>query len=283
MIDLTAHKIDRKGRLMLLAAAVLLSNAVARAQLEHKGPEKAIALAATLPPFDVVSVKQHNPADQKPMEESANMTIHDDVFEATNMPLSAIIEFAYDVKPDQVSGLSGPVSSARFDILAKVVPPNGGPMPKLTDGQLAAMIIPLLADRFQFKAHLLTKTLPIYELVVARGGPKFKLAEMDQTNTSWNLNGSNNDMVLTAKRASMADLAQALAGEVHRAVIDKTGLTGGADITLKWTDEVAADQGGPNVVSIYTAVEEQLGLKLQSSKGPVDTLVIDHAEMPSAN
>jgi uncharacterized protein (TIGR03435 family) len=81
----------------------------------------------------------------------------------------------------------------------------------------------------------------------------------------------------------MADLADTLTDQVHRKVIDKTGLTGRADITLKWSDNVAAQQGGPDVISIFTAVEEQLGLKLQPSKGPVDALVIDHAEMPSEN
>ena len=282
MIDRSVSKMDCMGRLMLLAVAILLSAAAAHAQLDHKGPENAIALAATLPPFDVVSVKKHDPADQQLMSESATMTIHDDVFVATNMPLNAILEFAYDVKQDQISGLSGPVSSARFDILAKVVPPNGGPMPKLTDSQLAAMIIPLLADRFHLKAHLQPKVMPVYDLVVARGGPKFQLSQTDTNNSNSNMSGSNNDMVLSTKGASMTDLAAALSDQVHRQVNDKTGLAGAADITLKWTSDEAADQGG-TVVSIFTAVEEQLGLKLQSSKGPVQTLVIAHAEMPSAN
>ena len=96
------------------------------------------------------------------------------------------------------------------------------------------------------------------------------------------MNASNNDNILTAKDASMSDIAAALSDQVHRQVIDKTGLKRGADITLKWTSDEAADQGG-TVASIFTAVEEQLGLKLQPAKGPVDTLVIDHAEMPSAN
>jgi uncharacterized protein (TIGR03435 family) len=81
----------------------------------------------------------------------------------------------------------------------------------------------------------------------------------------------------------MGDLAAVLTDQVHRQVIDKTGLTGHADITLKWSDDVAAQQGGPNVVSIFTAIQDQLGLKLVSSKGPVDTLVIDHVETPTEN
>jgi len=89
--------------------------------------------------------------------------------------------------------------------------------------------------------------------------------------------------VLSGNGDSMGDLADILSGLAGRKVIDKTGLTGHADITLKWSDDVAAEAGGPNVISIFTAIEEQLGLKLQPSKGPVDTLVIDHVEMPTAN
>ena len=96
------------------------------------------------------------------------------------------------------------------------------------------------------------------------------------------MSANNTDRILNAKSASVSDLAQALSDLVHRQVIDKTGLTGRADITLKWTADEAADQGG-TVLSIFTALQEQLGLKLVSSKGPVDTLVIDHIEMPTEN
>jgi len=267
---------------LLLFVALSVATTPARAQLSHKGPVSAIALAETTPPFDVISIKLHNPATDLPNEQSFNMSFHDDMFTASNVPLEMLVEFAYDIKSDQISGLSGPVSSAHFDIEAKVLAPDGGTPPKLTDGEMQAKLIPLLTERFHFKAHLQPKTLPVYDLVVQRGGPKIKLSQAERTDSSWNLNGSNDDKVLSAKSASMADLAQALSGEVHRKVIDKTGLTGSADITLKWTDDVAAEQGG-NVISIFTALQEQLGLKLQSAKGPVDTLIIDHIEMPSEN
>ena len=276
------HPARKSAKCLTFALALLLSASGARAQLAHKGPAEAVALAASLPPFDVVSIKQHNPADESPNEQSFGMGIHNELFTATNVPLKNILEFAYDVKEDQISGLSGPVSSAHFDIEAKVLAPDGGSPPKLTDTQMQAMLIPLLAGRFQLKAHLQSKDMPIYTLVVAHGGPRFKLTQTDTTNSSINTGWSNNDNVLTTKGASMTDLAAALSDQVHRQVNDKTGLTGAADITLKWTSDEAADQGG-TVVSIFTAVEEQLGLKLQPSKGPVQTLVIDHAEMPSAN
>jgi uncharacterized protein (TIGR03435 family) len=120
-----------------------------------------------------------------------------------------------------------------------------------------------------------------YDLVL-HGEPKFNLSQTESTGANINMSRTNDDKILTAKGATMSDLASALSDDVGRQVVDKTGLTGIADITLKWTSDEAADQGG-TIVSIFTAVQEQLGLKLQTSKGPVDSLVIDHAEMPSVN
>jgi uncharacterized protein (TIGR03435 family) len=246
--------------------------------MAHKGPAETIALAASLPQYDVVSIKVNHSGRQ-----SWNINAHDDRLIITNVPLKSILEFTYDIYQDLIFGVTGPVESANFDIEAKVVPPDGSAPPKLTDRQLTAMIIPLLADRFHLKAHLQTKTLPVYDLVIARGGLKIKLDKAPGNGGSWNLNGQNSEVVLSGKSDTMADLASAIADPVGRKVVDKTGLTGAADITLKWTDDVAAKQGGPNVISIFTALEEQLGLRLQPSKGPVDTLVIDHVEMPTEN
>jgi uncharacterized protein (TIGR03435 family) len=266
---------------LLLGSAIFCASA-ASGQLEHGGPAKAIARAATVAPFDVISIKPHNTANDSPNSQSWGMSINDTVLTANNVPLDMLVEFAYDVKADMISGLAGPVSSAHFDIEAKVVPQDGGPPPKLTGAQMQAMLILLLADRFHLKAHLQPKIMPVYDLVVAKGGPKIKLSQAERTDSNWNSSSSGNDKVITSKSISMSDLAQALSDEVHRQVNDKTGLTGGADIKLKWTADEAADQGD-TVISIFTAVEEQLGLKLQPSKGPVDILVIDHVEMPTAN
>ena len=267
--------------LLPFAAALLLSSPSAHAQVEHKGPAAAIALSTSLPAYDVVSVKpnisQHISGDIY-----SGTGIGFDGFTASNVTLLQILELAYDVNEDQISGLTGPVSSARFDIEAKVLAAEGGAPPKLSGQQVTAMLIPLLADRFHITAHLETKTLPVYELVIARGGLKFQLSQTEAPGgggCGWG--GNTRSCNITG--SSMADLATSLSDPIHRKVIDKTGLTGRADITLKWSDDVAARQGGSDVISIFTAVEEQLGLKLQPSKGPVDTLVIDHAEMPSAN
>jgi uncharacterized protein (TIGR03435 family) len=265
-------------RLLPIAISIVLFASIAHGQLAHEGPAKAIALSQTLAPFDVSTIKQNNSGEQ-----SWGMNLHDDGFTAHNVPLKNIIEFAYDVKDNLISGLTGPVTSVNFDVMAKVLPSDGGASVKLTGQQLQAMIIPLLADRFHLKVHLEPKIVPVYDLVVAKGGPKLKLDTSERTGGGWNINGQDAEKVLTGEHEGMADLADMLSDLAGRNVIDKTGLAGHAEITLKWSDDVAAEQGGSNVISIFTALEEQLGLKLEPSKGPVDTLVVDHAEMPSEN
>ena len=266
-------------KFLALASAIVLSVQPASAQLAHKGPAANIARSQTVSPFDVVSVKQN--VDEA---KTGNINIDDHgIFTVYAMPLWWIIEFAYDVKEDQIAGLSGPVNDARFDITAKILPPDSGPPPVHPDADMQAMIILLLQDRFHLKAHLEPRIKPIYELVIAKGGPKIKLSQDEITSNNWNLNGEDAKKVLTCKSCRLADLADALSDQAGPKVVDKTSLSGHADITLKWSDDVAMEQGGSDVISIFTAVEDQLGLKLQPSKGPVDTLVIDHVEMPSEN
>ena len=263
------------------AAAILLAaiSLPAAAQLAHNGPAANIARARELQPYDVVSIRQ-NLTDSH--DGHINIDDHG-LFTVTNMPLFWIIEFAYDVKQDQIANLPDSIGDARFDITAKILPPGAAPPPEHPDADMQAMIILLLQDRFHLKAHIEPRIKPVYDLVVAKGGPKVKLSQDDLHANGWNINGADTKKVLTCKDARMSDLADALSDEAGRKVIDKTGLAGHADITLKWSDEIAMQQGGADVVSIFTAVEDQLGLKLQPSKGPVDTLVIDHVEMPTEN
>jgi uncharacterized protein (TIGR03435 family) len=271
--------IPRKLLPFAVAIILSLSASAAHAQLAHKGPAAAIALSKTLQPYDAISIRQNDTG-----ADNGGWNVDDHgLFTMNNMPLESVIEFAYDIKSDQIIGLTGPVSSARFNVSAKVLPPDGGPAPLLPDENLQAMAILMLEDRFNLKAHLQPKIMPVYDLVTTHGGLKIKLSQDEIKDSNWNINGADTEKILTGKNSSMADLADALSDLAGRKVIDKTGLTGHGDITLKWTDDVAAEQGGSNVISIFTAVEEQLGLKLQPSKGPVDTLVIDHAEMPTGN
>ena len=262
MTQTTANHPPRKSsRPLLFAVALLLCVLSAHGQLKHEGPAKTIALAATLAPYDIVSIKVNDTGDG-----SWGINLHEDHLTATNTPLMDLIEFAYDTKEDLIFGLSGPVASLHFDIQAKVLPPDNGTLPKLTDTQLRAMIILLLEDRFHLKVHLQPKTLPVYDLVVLKGGPKIQLSQEENHGGGYSTNRSENEVTLEAKTISMPDLATALADPVHRNVIDKTGLKGVSDITLKWTPDDSGDPGNGATISIFTAVQEQLGLKLESSK-----------------
>jgi uncharacterized protein (TIGR03435 family) len=233
-----------------------------------------------LPAYDVMTIKVN-----KTLSGSVSIDTEDSTFTATNVSLKNLLADAYDIREDLIVGLQGPVESSSFDVSAKITDPDIPALKKLTSKQTGELLLPLLTERFQLKTHVETKTLAVYELVVLPGGPKLKLSA-DQTKTG---NGSTASQVsrsrgkMTANDMPMAGLAEALAGQIHRAVIDKTGLKGNYDLTLQWSNDDNPDSGAENLPTIFTAVEEQLGLKLQSAKGPVETLVVDHAAMPSEN
>jgi uncharacterized protein (TIGR03435 family) len=230
--------------------------------------------------YDVMSIKPNKTS-------SGNVDVYSrgDSFSATNVSLKQLLEDVYDIKQDLISGLSGPIESARFDIEAKIVDPDRAALKKMTPEQERVMLLPLLNERFQLKLHTETKILPVYDLVVLPGGPKFKpsATQTDHGGGSTSINGSRTSTKLTAHDLPMTSLAKRLAGAVHRTVIDKTGLSGNFDLAMEWSNEDNPDSGAESFPDVFTAVQEQLGLKLQPSKGPVETLVVDHAEMPSEN
>jgi uncharacterized protein (TIGR03435 family) len=212
-------------------------------------------------------------------------------FVATNVALKTLITMAYDLKDNQVSGLPGWADSDRFDITAK---PESGT--RVKDGDERVMIQALLADRFKLNFHKETRELPIYALVVAKNGLKMQASKGNANfdddagaksmpgpgrggpgirRTRGEINGAN---------VKVDMLADQLSSIVGRSVIDKTGLTGDYDFALKYTpdsaDAAAADSPNP---SIFVAVQEQLGLKLEAQRGPVDLYIIDRIEKPSEN
>lgn len=221
-------------------------------------------------------------------------------FVATNVQLTILLNNAYNIRPDLMSGLPGWANSTRFDITAKVSDPDVTALKNLTREQREAMLLALLTDRFKLKAHIETKTLPVYDLVIAKGGSKLKentaLADQSTPGTGpHNMKPGTmvmSDTKLTGFATPTSALASTLAYQVGRNIIDKTGLTGRYDFTLNWSPENRAPVVGGNLADkgsdtdapdLFTALQEQLGLRLESSKGPVDTLVIDHVEFPTAN
>jgi uncharacterized protein (TIGR03435 family) len=243
----------------------------------------------TLPFYDVVSIHPHNALD-----DNINFDISASNFTESNASLKQLISYAWGIREDLISGLPGWADSARFDVTAKVSDPDLSAIRKLTKQQRGAMLRPMLTDRFHVKAHTETKTLAVFNLVLTKGGPKFKPSPpptIDPDNPTANKRPSGTwirNQDLTATAITMDGFADTLANQLNRTVIDKTGLTGEYDLSLKWTpdpllnnpDDNGAADHPPN---LFTALQEQLGLKLDASKGPVETLVVDHAEQPTPN
>jgi uncharacterized protein (TIGR03435 family) len=226
-----------------------------------------LSLAQNPPQFDVATIK---PAPlQEQGRTSTRMSSDTDTgkLHYTNVNLKEIIAQAYKVQEYQVSG-PGFILTERFDIVAQF-PPH-------TDGnRIPPMLQALLADRFKLTTHRETKELPIYSLVVAKGGPKFKAAD---SSPHMSVDSSRSHWHVTAT-VTMQRFAEFLTDEAGRPVVDKTNLTGAYDMTLDWAvDNNANTNDASNGPSLFTALQEQLGLKLDSAKGPVETIVVDHAE-----
>lgn len=228
------------------------------------------------PAYDVVSIKP-----DKSGSGSAGVDSNNDSYIATNVSLKNLLADAYGIKEELISGVPGPIDSARFDIQAKIVDPDLHALRKLTSKQRRAMLLPFMEERFQLKAHTETKILPVYELIVTESGPKFKKTADSSSRDSGT--SVQNNRELTAHGISMASLASTLTNSVHRTVVDKTELTDLYDLGMKWSPDDGSNTQTDIGPSIFTALQEQLGLKLKSTKGPVETLVVDHVEMPSAN
>jgi len=279
-------KIYRLGRELLLA---LLCTTIAAAGAAAQGSAAVTGVEAKAPAFDVISIKPNKSGSRGTMIGEQNGS-----FTANNVSLKMMLVSAYNVKGYLISGLTGWADSARFDINAKIVDMDPEALKKLSDKQRNAMLQQLLADRFQMKVHLRTEVLPIYELVVAKGGPKITALEPPGPDPDTDKNkefkgmGRGNmrmsNTELSAHDVSLDRLAYSLSGRLSRTVVDKTGLTGNYDLSLTWSPDdgstTASDSSAP---SLFTALQEQLGLRLQPAKGPVETLVVDHVEMPSEN
>jgi uncharacterized protein (TIGR03435 family) len=242
------------------------------------------------PPYDVISIHPHNAMDDNTMFNSRPGN-----FVATNGTLKQLISYAYGVREDLITGLPSWADTAHFDISAKVSDFNPDAFKNLTREQRESMLLPMLADRFHVKAHTEVKTLSVFNLVVTKDGPRFKRnppPPIDPDNPKkgqegrGNININNDDMTATA--VPLSTLAEVLADQLSHTVIDKTGLTGDYDFRLKWTSEDQSNNTADNGTTdrppdLFTALQEQLGLKLESTKGPVTTLVVDHADQPTPN
>jgi bla regulator protein blaR1 len=309
MTHTMAHDLGWPRKLVLAVAGIAAIAAPIGIGLMNAPAGQAQSQTATVPrlQFEVASIKPSAPDQHGTFIRSSPGGRLD----INNMPLKELIVLAWRIQPFQVSGGPSWIESAHYDISAKS---EGNPQ----QGENFLMVQSLLTDRFQLKIHHETKELPVYALVVANKdgklGPQLtesKEGSCTQFDRSKPLPPPEPGQPpalgcggmwmgpdrITAVGIPISQLSPVLSRILGRTVLDKTGLTGNYNIKAQWTPDQSqlqalaagapADepvpQFDPNGPSIFTALQEQLGLKLESQKGPVDILVIDHVERPSEN
>jgi uncharacterized protein (TIGR03435 family) len=312
-----------------LAAAARDARAARVASSSTSAPITGIA--ATFE-YEVASVKLSKTSTSNGLFRMG-MRYTDDGVSVENFPLIMLFQNAYGISMDRISGAPDWMNSERYDIEAKIDPARVEEFKKLSPDEMKAarqhMLQDLLADRFKLTLHRETKELAVYNLVIAKGGPKLQETKPEDKTADGgnakkdgladglaaakgssggpssvsgggNSGGGKSVAIGSAGGASMSfsrggtrsttgrgvaiqNLVATLANACGRPVIDKTGLTGKYDYKLEYAPEDAQADADSNAPSIYTAVQEQLGLKLESAKGPVEIFVIDHVEKPSEN
>ncbi len=282
------------ARLLLVASALISVTSSAQTSVPQSPSSQppASTSSGALPVFEVAAIKQNQSGSG-----SSRSNTNNGRFTATNVSLKNLMEYdAYGIPGSRI--LDGPkwLDSTRFDIEAKMDDSVADHLRTLAHGkrrlETQAMFQQLLADRFKLAIHWETRELPVYALVVAKKGSKLQPTKESTEGSSTSSHRSESGSELTAKGVTLTELAegltQELSRELGRDIIDQTEIKGRYDLTLKWTPEAGAPadsaaSSADSPPSIFTSVQEQLGLKLEPAKAPVQVLVIDHSEMPSEN
>jgi uncharacterized protein (TIGR03435 family) len=240
----------------------------------------AVAFSQDRLQFDVASIKPNSPGG---VNTGDFHLLPGGRLSAEKVVLRFFIQNAYGLKPFQLIGGPDWIASQGYDIEAKA---EGNP----SNAQMQKMMQALLEDRFKLKYHRETRELPVYTIAAAKGG--MKLPDPKEGSDRIMIRISRMTGVqLTGEKITMAELTRVLSNLLSRPVIDKTGFTGTFAVTLSFAldDTLAGLPHFPDapdnsaIPSVFVAIEEQLGVKLESTKGPVEVLVIDHIEKPSAN
>ena len=280
------------------------SNATVEKSVTSPSPSTS-SIKPDLPKFEVATIKPAAPSD------NSRLMFTPDGISIQGIPMKMLLRESFGVEDDRILGEPSWVKN-RYDIEAKVDPDDAPQLKNIKMEQRRAMILPLIEDRFNLKYHHETRELPMYTLVVAKSGLKMKASAPDDPPNpdgakpedgdakgrprvgrhSLMMNGRGH---LESTGTTTEMLAHVLAGQLGRTVLNKTALTGNYDFTLQWTPDdmgtpggdagpgkgdISPDAGGP---TLLTAIEEQLGLKLEATKGMVDVIVIDHIDPPSGN
>jgi uncharacterized protein (TIGR03435 family) len=214
--------------------------------------------------FEVASIHPSNPNE---LHAASGIKTGKSRLSAHNVTLKRCLMGAYAIGPNQIFGGPPWLDSDRFEIEAKTNRPTDD------DAAFMSMLQTLLADRFKLVLHRETRSIPAYVVKVARGGPKLEPAPDGDSKTDSG-HGRIDAQVITIRR-----FAEVLSRQLDLPVVDQTGLGGAFNLKLEWNPDVNRPEAGP---SLLTAIQ-QLGLHLQSAKAPVEVIVLDRAEKPTAN
>ena len=260
--------------------AVFLANPVARSQTQSSASNAGVAKSIS---FDIVSIRRSKAAN----ETFAIASPQDgDSITVTNMSPHMMIGLAYGlVRHDDIVGLPGWADTETYDVTAKVAATDLAVFHKLLPRERNPMLQSVLTSRFHLACHYETREMPVYNLVIAKGGLNIVAVQphvdADGHQVTGNLGMSRNS--ITADSVSLAGVADLLTLQLGRTVIDRSGSNAVYSITVHFAPVQAAPDTQPEGVSepsIFSAMEEQLGLRLEPGKGPVKVLAVGHIERP---
>jgi uncharacterized protein (TIGR03435 family) len=233
--------------------------------------------------FEVASIKRSDPDNSQ-----VRVSVSAGRFTASNATVKMLLRQAFEVRDNQISGGPAWFDSETYDIVAKIGDDVAVPSGASGGAMLRTMLRSLLVERFGLTFHREMKSEQVYQLVVAKGSSKLKEAEAKEGAARGLRLGKDR---LTGMAASTPALASNLSQQLGRPVIDKTELHGVYDFVLEYAQNsntsTPATEGASvpesSLPSIFTALQESLGLKLESTTAPVEILVVDHAERPSGD
>lgn len=283
MINRNPYSLNFGRRLLLVVAgftAVILPVAVGAL---HIPPVRAQQPAGQLA-FDTVSVKPSDPNSRHGtvVDVTAGGTLH-----VVNATLKDLIETAYDVRTFQIEGAPKWADTIKYDVDATPgTRPQGAAVPPPGWTNVRFKVQALLKDRFQLELHRETRVTPVFSLAIAKSG--IKSGALSATLSPHRGITAGRETML-GEAATTTDLAYKLSRLLVRPVVNNTGLEGNYNFKLEWTPDPgpSAPDGPPSETpagpSLFSAIQAQLGLRLEAKRGPVDVLVIDHADKPSQN
>jgi uncharacterized protein (TIGR03435 family) len=244
--------------------------------------------------FDVVSIHPNNYDHNN--HSHIYYSLSDSHFRSINATVLQMIQWAYELPDSRILNGAAWTTSAKYDIEAKSDAAADAHFHALSTSEArrekSKMVQALLADRFHLRAHIESRELPVYDLVVAKGGPKFSPVQDAPKHVDSASRGGSVTLTITSSNHALSDLAEMLYRYTGRVVVDKTGLTDNYTLALHFAlDDSRASNSvlGPTDAaldtgpSLFTAMKEQLGLELKSGKAPIDVLVIDHIEPSTEN